>query len=412
MLGRTNIMTIEEGTIASDVEEYKWINAAINDITGTFVKAIFNNSILVGITKDGTIAYSMDGENWETARLDLEGNYELNDIFFDGNRYIMVGGYQSDKTIGEVIYENVYTGMIVTTEYFKDFQIILDSNTDKSSSLYWTIRMDNGKYNIHCTRYNLLADKTLTTIFNMTELSGSLDSLKETKIQEIRSVNLTWVKNFLEICNIRQVKRSGSYLVYLKQYSPSQSLCTHEIQTITDNGIYNYIKQESNSDLTDIASIFECKDSLYYCMRNENYNYEFGKIIGEKENVVLTTNTNYLFIDGIYYNNDELFINDHQMLVIRKGESITDKTIEDLLDITYDFSMTAIVKAFEKIYIFGTGGNILISSEDVNSEDALAVKTMSARKALYDANAYTDIKISDLETRVAALEALTASSNE
>lgn len=75
-----------------------------------------------------------------------------------------------------------------------------------------------------------------------------------------------------------------------------------------------------------------------------------------------------------------------------------------MVEITYDFSMKYIVKAFNKMYIFGTGGNILVSSNENRNEDSLAVQTMSAMRALYDAKIYTNEKYEELDTRLTELE--------
>ncbi len=410
MLGKTNIMTIKDGTAASGVEEYRWNNVVIDGITGTFIKAIFKNNILVGITKDGTIAFTVDGDNWETARLDLEDQYELNDITWDGSRYIMVGSYISDKTVtfsdgSSELYKDSYTGMIVITECFENFQIIQASDAETECSRYWTVRAANGIYNIHCTKYNIRLVMMSTRDFKIVELRGKLEELYEITLHTGSRLNWTVLEEYFRTGNVRQVQTSRGSLVYFKKYYGTAIGYNHDIETTDGHGVYNGIKSIESNNTTDIAEIFECKDSLYYCMKNNKDNYEFGKIIGEKEHAVISINTNYLFIGGIYYNRDELFINNHQMLIVRNGESVSDKTMENLLDITYDFSMTFIIKAFEQIYIFGTNGNILVSSDEINSEEALAVKTMSARKALYDAKKYTDQRWEELNVRLLEIEA-------
>ena len=90
---------------------------------------------------------------------------------------------------------------------------------------------------------------------------------------------------------------------------------------------------------------------------------------------------------------------------------LAEKTIEELIDITYDFSITNIIKAFGKLYLFGTNGHILVSSDEIKNENAISVKTMSANKALYEAKEYTDKKYKELEERVARLEEVNNSSS-
>ena len=107
---------------------------------------------------------------------------------------------------------------------------------------------------------------------------------------------------------------------------------------------------------------------------------------------------------GVYFNGCELFINNHEMLVVRKGESIADKTVDDLIEIAPEMILNCITKAFGQLYIFGNQGVILRSSVEINNENAIAVQTLSAKKALADAKAYADSRYAELEARIAELE--------
>ena len=91
---------------------------------------------------------------------------------------------------------------------------------------------------------------------------------------------------------------------------------------------------------------------------------------------------------------------------MRKGESIAEKTIGDMLEIAPEMQMNCISKAFGRLYVFGNQGLILESSTETGNEAGIAVQTISAKKALADAKAYTDARYAELEDRIAALEAL------
>ena len=88
MLGKTNITTLSEGGIVTEIEDFRWIQGQ-SGIRSDFVKAIFQNGYLAAITADGAIVYSMDGEVWEVVRPDAEG-CKLNDIDWE----ISPGGEQ------------------------------------------------------------------------------------------------------------------------------------------------------------------------------------------------------------------------------------------------------------------------------------------------------------------------------
>ena len=81
MLGKTNITALQEGAIVTDVADYGWIQQQIG-INGNFVRTIFNNQYLVGITENGIIAYTADGEVWQTVVPDYV-DIRLNDIAWD-----------------------------------------------------------------------------------------------------------------------------------------------------------------------------------------------------------------------------------------------------------------------------------------------------------------------------------------
>ena len=116
---------------------------------------------------------------------------------------------------------------------------------------------------------------------------------------------------------------------------------------------------------------------------------------------------NFAFKNGVYFNGCQIFINNHEMMVVRKDENIADKTLEDLIEIAPETTMNCIMRAFGRLYIFGNQGAILKSSAETNNEEAVAVQTLSAKKALADAKRYTDGQFAVLEARIAALEGAT-----
>ena len=95
------------------------------------------------------------------------------------------------------------------------------------------------------------------------------------------------------------------------------------------------------------------------------------------------------------------------MLIVKKGESIADKTLDDLIEIAPELTMNCITKAFGQLFIFGNQGAVLKSSVETNNENAIAVQTLSAKKALSDAKQYTDEQYALLEARIEALEGTT-----
>lgn len=152
-------------------------------------------------------------------------------------------------------------------------------------------------------------------------------------------------------------------------------------------------------DSSGILSCFACKGKTYF-YNIDRILFKVNTDIGEKYN----TGSNVFYTDAVYYDKCEIFLNEYGIVIVRNKEDISEKTEDDLIEITYDFSMKLIVKAFTGLYILGTGGNILKSNNEAKNEEALAVKTMSASKALYDARLYTDEKYNALEARIAALE--------
>ena len=132
MLGKTNITTLKEGAIVTEIEDYRWIQQETG-INGNFIKAIYNNEYLVAISKDGVIAYTMDGEVWNSFLLEY-ADCRLNDIDWDG--FILSGSYTDDGTSNE-------TGLILTTNDFRNYNKI---NIENEDTEYLCVYPVNGKY--------------------------------------------------------------------------------------------------------------------------------------------------------------------------------------------------------------------------------------------------------------------------
>lgn len=219
------------------------------------------------------------------------------------------------------------------------------------------------------------------------------------KWEELLIQNLERINSLFSVTNNSNkfmISYSGTYKNGSSTYSIS------EICVIT-----SYEKKEieittnSNNILT---PVFECKNELYYMRLYASDNYKLSKVIDSDEKITLSQDINYGFVDGIYFNNCIIFINAHEMLIVKNGESIADKTLDDLIEISPEFTMNCITKAFGQLYLFGNQGAILKSSVETNNEETITVQTLSAKKALAEAKIYTDEQVAALESKVAMLE--------
>lgn len=420
MLGRTNIANVKGGTIVSDIESCTWNNAAALKLNSSFKKSFYANNILIAITKSSVILYTRDGENWEEAALDIDVDYKIFDGIWDGQRFVFVGSHSTNR-------ENICHALIVITKDFQDYEIMRDCTgkeyTGSSSNVYYKLP------NVCCGRFHaifLSEDSTYTIICSTIEevlrkkayaffVRGDLSDLQFTcDIMKDIEYETATEERVLDNIQVESAKSTDSFIFYIKALIDGkdyQAFYSH-IVGVTDNGQnYHLLEQYSGSDKTHpvIASnmfkIFECKDSLYYMTLTEEQN-RLVQIKGFSNGTgsVVSIGKEWEFVDAVYFNKCEIYINAHQMLVIKSREKMVDKTTEDLIDISYDFSLNNIVKAFERLYIFGTNGNILVSSDEIKNEGAIAVKTMSAVRALYEAKKYTDEKYAELEERIIKLE--------
>ncbi len=405
MLGKTNITAIEAGTIVSGIENYSWEKVKVEGVTGMFVKAIYENDTLVVITKDGTIAYTVDGENWSTIRLDIEGTYELNDIIWDGRRYIAVG---SREEIVEQEY--IYHGFIAVTENLADFTVI---HADNDYSRYFAVVEKNGKYIVISKEFSQ-SDEGAYICTNTGDIENWGSCYKSiicvlqyevrTSVGGSTSVSYKYAEKTAD-CKVMMVKNfhGGILCVEFARRWASNSIWEYIVLVTSGWNDFGAISVGTPGKIEDckILTGFECRGNVYFINSNKQ-----GNLVKVDTNTSETyrTDSSVCYVDAIYYDKSDVFLSEFGMMIVRKGEHVSEKVPEDLIEITYDFSMKLIVKAFTGLYILGSGGNILKSSNEVKNEEALAVRTMSATKALYDAKAYTNEKYKMLEERIAVLE--------
>ncbi|WP_347223812.1 hypothetical protein, partial [Bacteroides congonensis] len=335
-------------------------------------------------------------ENWSKVRLDIEGTYELTDIIWDGRRYVMVGSRE------EVIdQEYIYHGFIAVTENLVEFNIIYVA-ADEYSRYYAVIEKD-GKYIIISREHSstLNGGVIVERIGDIENWASCLTKKIAEMSYEVKVIQNGWTHwethyvNVTNECKITIAKNNLGGILYLdfRKYKGDN---TERVKTVYWTPDWNTF---GGIDSSEILSCFACKGKTYFYNRDRIL-FKVNTDIGEKYN----TGSNVFYTDAVYYDKCEIFLNENGIVIVRNKEDISEKTENDLIEITYDFSMKLIVKAFTGLYILGTGGNILKSNNEAKNEEALAVKTMSAFKALYDARLYTDEKYTALEARIAALE--------
>lgn len=370
MLGKTNITTLAEGAVATEIEDYNWIQMQAG-INGNFVKAVYKNGYLVAITGDGKIVYTIDGEVWNTS-VPQAGACKINDVDWDGNRFILVGKYMdtSDET-----------GLIMATANFETYEVMEIKNANKEDVL--AVYPENGMYSIVTVGQNDYI-RLLTTDLGTTW-----------KWEQIES---NYTKDTISVA-----KNSSEMLVcfHTGYYNSGYFDRVYKIK----EGVVSAIKSVNNSAELRLIFALECKDTLYYCSHKSVDNYSFTKVLSSGECIDMSTDINYMFVDSIYFNECQIFINNHNMLIVKKGENIADKKLDDMVEIAPEFTINCITKAFGQLYVFGNKGVILKSSVETNNENAIVVQTLSAKKALAEARIYTDEKYAALEARIAALEA-------
>lgn len=389
MLGKTNISTLSEGAIVTEIEDFKWVQMQ-SGIYGNFVKAIYKNNYLAAITADGTVVYTTDGEVWQTSVLEYE-DCKLNDVDWDGSRFILVGSY-TDASRNPV---DEYGLILCTTDFVTYEKVVIPNAEDSTISNirydreYIVIYPVNGKYIIVAKRRNTSRNDLIVFAGDLVNTWDSNNVISSSF--EGGTVSIAKSSNEILLCYV------GYFTNPIKYYN---SVCK-----IAGNATCSLLFRTDVNNKIPQFSVFECKDELFYRSARPTDNYKFVKVLNSSEEIILSTDINYMFIDGVYFNSCQLFINNHEMMVVKKGESLANKTLDDLIEIAPELTMNCITKAFGQLYIFGNQGAILKSSVETNNENAIAVQTLSAKKALADAKAYSDERYVELEARIIALEA-------
>lgn len=381
MLGKTNITALQEGAIVTDVADYGWIQQQIG-INGNFVRTIFNNQYLVGITENGIIAYTADGEVWQTVVPDYV-DIRLNDIAWDGNRFLVAGSCRNEDDGAAYSRKPL---LLSIADFVKHEPINIISSLDPLIPTSFVdledilaIYPENNKYVILALRQN--SPNRFYLIY--TDLSSFCEKDEYPQMSSI-AYPFSIAKSSY-----------GMIVGYAKEYG---SICKPEKDglKIIDKILELPLRQ---------LYVFESKDEFYYMALTEYHKYELRKILPTLETTLISSNINWMFSDGVYYNGCQLFINNHSMLIVKKGESIGEKTLDDLVEIAPEATMTFIEKAFGQLFIFGNQGLILKSTNEVNNKEAIAVQHLSAKQALAQSKIYTNEQVASLEARIAALEA-------
>lgn len=403
MLGKTNITSIKDGTVITDVEDFVWNEVGTRSVDGAFKKSIFGNNTLVAVTEGGTVIYSKDGENWDEALFEANAEYKIIDVVWDGKRFVFAAN----------------DPVIITTEDFQEYKRYAISDVKRLYAIFYNA---DSTYTVIAAKMSVYSNNyTFSTVF----CKGTLEDMKTVTI--IDSVThhteedcLMAIKNLY----IKTAHSSNIIICYIKEKASASDTYSHQVGISEDGtSVKKLLASYGTSAGGNLPAgvyygasnkykVFSFKNAVYYMdTLEENKELIRLKDLSDEKGDVVSAGKDWGFIGGVYFNKCDVLVNANQMLVVKSGEHLADKVIEDLIDITYDFAITNIIKAFEKIYLFGTGGHILVSSNEIKNENALAIKTMSASKALYEAQKYADEKCKELEERVARLEDVNNSSS-
>ena len=375
MLGKTNVTALREGAIITDVEDYRWVRIP-SGTYGDFVKAVYKNERLAAVTADGKVVHTADGEVWEVSEPGFAG-CRFNDIEWDGSRFVLAGSCTDENTSGKA-------GLVLTTTDFAAYEKKELSGIGGVKE-YLAVLARNGSY--------ILVTSKPGVVYTDLERGTQGGSLKYNG--EYNTVNVSAVKN------------TGRILVYLYERGGGHPVVSHvHSLCMVDGDSCRRLKTYDSGAAQDKAavSLLECKDALYAMGLLSGLNYNLEKITDANEIMVMSTGQNFMFVDGIYFNGCQIFINSHEMLVVRKGEGLAGKTSDDLKEIAPEAALKCVAKAFGQLFLFGSQGLILRSSVETDNEGAIAVQTLSAKKALAEAKVYADQRIGELEKRIAELE--------
>lgn len=370
MLGKTNTTALREGAVITEIEDYRWVRMP-SGINGDFARAVYKNGLLAAVTADGKVAHTADGEVWEVSDPEFAG-CRFRDIEWDGNRFILVGSCESGDTTER-------TGLILTTADFVSYEKKELANDGKPEE-YLAVLVRNGRYILVTSKPSVVStDFEQTTYKNM-------------------------AKNYNITIGVSAVKNENAMLVYVHERGESGVAShTHSLYMVDENSVRSLKTYDYNPSYA-MLTLLECKGALYTMGRITELNYNLDKITEAGEIMTVTTGQNFMFVDGVYFDGCQIFINSHDMLVAKKGESLAEKTTEDLKEIVPESTLRCVTKAFGQLYLFGNQGLVLRSSVEAGNEGPVTVQALSAKRALAEAKAYADGKYTELETRIAELE--------
>lgn len=372
MLGKTNITALPEGGIVTDVEDFSWVRME-SGVHTDFVRCICENGYLAAITADGVVAWTTDGEVWESVKLEYEECW-LNDIDWDGGRFIIVGSYK--RAVGETALKDV---LVIFTEDFSAYEkaeYAMNSDARDDYEMHYVFPK-NGRYlavvGFYARSSNVNYVKVMDTDFagHGEFLPGIYSSTSNKSLKR----------------NVYCAKNADGMLVYgVCQDSYGRDVAIYKV----DGNVSRTAEAVSK------ASVFQCKGTLYYMFLRAQENYGLNKVSDSGEVLTVCTGQDFSFVDGVYFDGCQVFINNHGLLVLRKGESIADKTVDDLVEVAPEMTLNCIAKAFGRLYMFGSQGVVLRSGVETDNGEVVAVQTLSAKRALAEAKAYTDARIAEL----------------
>ena len=202
MLGKTNIKTLKEGGIVTDVTDFSWVSMQ-SGVHTDFVRCIYENGYLAAIAPDGTIVWTTDGEVWNNVKLEYEDCW-LNDIDWDGERFILAGSCK--ETISGKV---VTSRMIFFTKDFESFEK-LDSFKKENSEAY-CIFPKNRNYIV------ITAEESIGSAIERMYTS-TVDWTGQTKKRT--SMTTADARNGYFRCNAYFAKNSDGILAHFRGFAP------------------------------------------------------------------------------------------------------------------------------------------------------------------------------------------------
>lgn len=398
MLGKTNITTLSEGGTATEVEDFSWIKME----SGTYAdieKAICENGYLAALTADGSVLFTKDGEYWETMKPDYT-DCRLNDITWDGRRFLLVGSCKDDT-----VNTDDTVGLVLATADFRTVEKLQlleeklqlpEYASGQYCAEYFAVLPQNGKY-VLVSR----GGKQLYLV--VTDFINAITSCAAVK---------TGVTNPRKFLKVSTAKNADTIIVYTYvEWASGANTAYAQVVVKIKDGESSPLRLTLPNTSGVVAAVFECKSVLYVqFLIAVSSKYPLYRITESGETGSVSEEQNYMFRNGVYFGGCQLFINSHDMLIVRKNENIADKTVDDLIEIAPEDTMEFVLKAFGQLYIFGKRGLILKSSAEASEPNTVLVQTLSAKRALGEAKSYADAKYRELEERIARLE--TQASNE